>query len=83
MENPISPKTRGRLYIVSIIVGGCVTLVSPIAIATGMSGDWAGVICTAMGVVTALTGVLARTNLDEPDLPGTAKRANGGTKNVV
>lgn len=67
MENPISPRVRGHLYVASIVVGSLAVIVGPLIVALAIPNVWAAVITSAIGAVTSLIGLLARENLPAPE----------------
>lgn len=67
MSNPISPRARGILYLLGIIVGGLAVVVGPLIVALQVPDVWAAVIVSAVGAVTSLLSLLARDNLPAPD----------------
>lgn len=69
MENPISEKTRGVLYIAGITVGILSVVAGPLMAALETPEEWVSVVVSAVGAVTTLLATLARANLtdDAPD----------------
>ena len=67
MKNPISPRTRGVLYLLGLVIGGLAVVVGPLIVALGVPDVWAAVIMSFVGAVTSLLSLLARDNLPAPD----------------
>ena len=67
MNNPISPKTRGVLYLLGLTIGGLAVVVGPLILALSIPDAWAAVIVSLVGAVTSLLSLLARDNLPGPD----------------
>ena len=67
MKNPISPRTRGVLYLLGLVIGGLAVVVGPLIVALGINAEWAAVIVSLVGAVTSLLSLLARDNLPAPD----------------
>ena len=67
MSNPISPRTRGVLYLLGIIVGALAVVIGPLIVALGINAEWAAVIVSLVGASTSLLSLLARDNLPAPD----------------
>ena len=67
MNNPISPKTRGVLYLLGLTIGALAVVVGPLIVALGISAEWSAVIVSLVGAVTSLLSLLARDNLPAPD----------------
>ena len=65
MENPLSPKTRGVLYLLGIIIGSFAVVAGPLIVALAIPEAWAAVILSAVGATTGLLSLLARDNLEE------------------
>ena len=65
MENPLSPKTRGVLYLLGIVIGSFAVVIGPLILALSISEAWAAVIISLVGAVTSLLSLLARDNLEE------------------
>ena len=69
MNNPISPKTRGVLYLLGVTIGGLAVVVGPLIVALGVPDVWAAVIVSFVGAVTSLLSLLAKDNLPVPEEP--------------
>ena len=67
MKNPISPRTRGVLYLLGLVIGGLAVVVGPLILALSIPDAWAAVIVSLVGAVTSLLSLLARDNLPGPD----------------
>ena len=67
MNNPISPKVRGVLYLLGLTVGALAVVVGPLILALSIPEAWAAVIVSLVGAVTSLLSLLARDNLPGPD----------------
>ena len=67
MKNPISPRTRGVLYLLGLVIGGLAVVVGPLILALNIPEAWAAVIVSLVGAVTSLLSLLARDNLPGPD----------------
>ena len=67
MNNPISPKTRGVLYLLGLTIGALAVVIGPLIVALGINAEWAAVIVSLVGAVTSLLSLLARDNLPGPD----------------
>ena len=67
MNNPISPKTRGVLYLLGLTIGALAVVVGPLILALSIPEAWAAVIVSLGGAVTSLLSLLARDNLPAPD----------------
>ena len=67
MNNPISPKARGVLYLLGITIGGLAVVVGPLIVALGVPDVWAAVIVSFVGAVTSLLSLLAKDNLPDPE----------------
>ena len=67
MKNPISPRTRGVLYLLGLVIGGLAVVVGPLIVALGVPDVWAAVIVSFVGAVTSLLSLLAKDNLPAPD----------------
>lgn len=67
MNNPISPKTRGVLYLLGLSIGALAVVVGPLIVALSIPDAWAAVIVSLVGAVTSLLSLLARDNLPAPD----------------
>ena len=67
MNNPISPKTRGVLYLLGLTIGALAVVVGPLSLALSIPDAWAAVIVSLVGAVTSLLSLLARDNLPAPD----------------
>ena len=67
MSNPISPKVRGVLYLLGLVIGGLAVVIGPLIVALGINAEWAAVIVSLVGAVTSLLSLLARDNLPAPD----------------
>ena len=67
MKNPISPHTRGVLYLLGLVIGGLAVVVGPLILALNIPEAWAAVIVSLVGAVTSLLSLLARDNLPGPD----------------
>lgn len=67
MSNPISPKARGVLYLLGLVIGGLAVVIGPLIVALGINAEWAAVIVSLVGAVTSLLSLLARDNLPAPD----------------
>ena len=67
MKNPISPRTRGVLYLLGLVIGGLAVVVGPLILALSIPEAWAAVIVSLVGAVTSLLSLLARDNLPGPD----------------
>ena len=67
MNNPISPKTRGVLYLLGLVIGGLAVVVGPLIVALSVPDEWAAVIVSLVGAVTSLLSLLAKDNLPGPD----------------
>ena len=65
MENPLSPKTRGVLYLLGVIIGSFAVVAGPLIVALAIPEVWAAVILSAVGATTGLLSLLARDNLEE------------------
>ena len=63
MNNPISEKTRGGLYVAGISVGILSTVAGPLMLALETPDVWVAVVLSAIGAVTTLLSTLARANL--------------------
>ena len=63
MNNPISPKTRGVLYLLGLTIGALAVVVGPLILALSIPDAWAAVIVSLVGAVTSLLSLLARDNL--------------------
>lgn len=66
MANPLSDKTRSVLYVIGIAVGALSVVLGPLSLALNIGEDWTAVLVSAVGAVTSLTNLLARSNLPEP-----------------
>ena len=75
MSNPISPKTRGVLYLLGIIIGALAVVVGPLIVALSIPEAWAAVIVSLVGATTSLLSLLARDNLPAPDNTYTPQHA--------
>ena len=75
MNNPISPKVRGILYLLGLTIGGLAVVVGPLIIALSIPEAWAAVIVSLVGAVTSLLSLLARDNLPAPDEAYTPQHA--------
>ena len=69
MKNPISPRTRGVLYLLGLVIGGLAVVIGPLIVALGINAEWAAVIVSFVGAVTSLLSLLARDNLPAPEEP--------------
>ena len=69
MKNPISPRTRGVLYLLGLVIGGLAVVVGPLIVALGINAEWAAVIVSFVGAVTSLLSLLAKDNLPVPEEP--------------
>ena len=69
MTNPISARARGILYLVSLTIGVLAVVVGPLSDALAWSDEWTQVVVVLVGATTALTALLARSNLPSPDVP--------------
>ena len=69
MNNPISPKTRGVLYLLGLTIGGLAVVVGPLILALSIPDAWAAVIVSLVGAVTSLLSLLAKDNLPAPEEP--------------
>ena len=69
MNNPISPKTRGVLYLLGLTIGALAVVVGPLIVALGINAEWAAVIVSFVGAVTSLLSHLAKDNLPAPEAP--------------
>ena len=69
MKNPISPRTRGVLYLLGLVIGGLAVVIGPLIVALGINAEWAAVIVSLVGAVTSLLSLLARDNLPVPEEP--------------
>lgn len=69
MSNPISPKARGVLYLLGLVIGGLAVVVGPLIVALGINAEWAAVIVSLVGAVTSLLSLLAKDNLPAPEEP--------------
>lgn len=67
MTKPISAKARGVIYTVGIIIGAIATIIPTVAAALGMSDQWTTVAISVVGILTTITGILARGNLTLDD----------------
>ena len=67
MKNPISPRARGVLYLLGLVIGGLAVVVGPLIVALAIPDVWAAVIVSLVGAVTSLLSLLARDNLPAPD----------------
>ena len=67
MNNPISPKTRGVLYLLGLTIGALAVVIGPLIVALGINAEWAAVIVSLVGAVTSLLSLLARDNLPGTD----------------
>ena len=67
MKNPISPRTRGVLYLLGLTIGALAVVVGPLILALNIPEAWAAVIVSLVGAVTSLLSLLARDNLPGPD----------------
>lgn len=65
ISNPITPKSRGWIYVSGIALGGVLTVVG-VALSTVGLGEWSGVVVAALGAITTATNSLARANLSNP-----------------
>ena len=63
MNNPISPRTRGVLYLLGLTIGALAVVVGPLILALSIPDAWAAVIVSLVGAVTSLLSLLARDNL--------------------
>ena len=70
MPNPIPAAVRGWLFVAGLIVGIFSTVLGPLIIAFQISDEWAAVIISAVGAVTAVISLLARANLSSDVLTG-------------
>ena len=68
MKNPISPRTRGVLYLLGLVIGGLAVVIGPLIVALGINAEWAAVIVSLVGAVTSLLSLLAKDNLPAPDV---------------
>lgn len=67
MPNPISLRVRGWLYVAGIILGTFVAVFMPdLVAAIGAGEKWETLTTRAIGALTALLSILARTNLSDP-----------------
>lgn len=67
MPNPISLRVRGWLYVAGIILGTFVAVFMPdLVAALGAGEKWETLTTRAIGALTALLSILARTNLSDP-----------------
>ena len=69
MKNPISPRTRGVLYLLGLVIGGLAVVIGPLIVALGINAEWAAVIVSLVGAVTSLLSLLAKDNLPAPEEP--------------
>ena len=69
MNNPISAKARGVLYLLGITIGGLAVVVGPLIVALGVPDVWAAVIVSFVGAVTSLLSLLVKDNLPVPEEP--------------
>ena len=67
MNNPISPKTRGVLYLLGLTIGALAVVVGPLILALNIPEAWAAVIVSLVGAVTSLLSLLAKDNLPDPE----------------
>ena len=67
MKNPISPRTRGVLYLLGLVIGGLAVVVGPLIVALAIPDVWAAVIVSLVGAVSSLLSRLARDYLPAPD----------------
>ena len=65
ISNPITPKSRGWIYVAGIALGGVLTVVG-VALSTVGLGEWSGVVVASLGAITTATNSLARANLSNP-----------------
>ena len=68
MKNPISMKTRGQLYVTSIILSGSALVVTAVLTLLGLP-EWLAVVTATVSAVSMVASALARDNLA---LPGDA-----------
>lgn len=68
MDNPISPRARGVIYVVGIVLGA-LTGVAAITLSVLGLDAWQPVLAAAASAIALVTGTLARANLAQPD-PG-------------
>ena len=66
MVNPLSDKARSNLYVAGIVIGALSVVLGPLSLALNIGEDWTAVLVSAVGAVTSLTNLLARSNLPEP-----------------
>lgn len=78
MENPISAKTRGTLYLLGIIAGILVALLVPFLRLMGVGVEVQEFATLAAGVMLTLLATLSRANLSDPS----ANVASGYDPNV-
>jgi hypothetical protein len=63
MENPISAKARGRIYVSGIIIGALATVFGPLSQAIGLSDEWSAVVTSVVGALILITNTLSKANL--------------------
>jgi uncharacterized membrane protein YraQ (UPF0718 family) len=63
MENPISSKDRGRLYVAGIVIGALATVFGPLSAALGLSDEWSSVVTSVVGALILITNTLSKANL--------------------
>lgn len=81
MENPISSKARGVLYVIAVVVSGLGVVAAPIAVAVGLSDMAIAAILAAVGAVSATAATLARANLTLPGESGDT--SSGATEQIA
>ena len=69
MVNPISPETRGKIYLAGVIVGIFSVVSGPLMVALAVPAVWVAVITSFVGAVTAGASLLAKDNLTIPETP--------------
>ncbi len=78
MNNPISSRVRGWLYVIAIIVGNVLSSVSAALLILGVDARWQAVASIFLGNTVSTLGILARTNLtadpvsEQPPAPAPA-----------
>ena len=65
IDNPISTKARGVIYVLGIVIGACATIAGATLGVLGLN-EWAPVVAVAAGAIGTLTATLSRANLGDP-----------------
>jgi len=75
-ENPIKAKSRGKILVAAMVVGGATGTVTGALAMAGVAAGWIAVVASGCGAFGAIATSLARANLSPDDIRPQAPRSD-------